>query len=1169
MKATWKDFYREIKKSGSRFVSLLFIVALGAAFFAGIRSSEPSMRITGDAYFDERNLMDIKALSTLGITEDDILAIGAVDGVQRVAGSYSQDFLSVEEGDQNVLHVMARVPDMNEIDVAEGRLPEAPGECVADMDLSYQVGDVICLETGTEDEVTDSLVSDHLTVVGLGSSPCYISYNRGSTNIGTGSIDGWLMVSEDTFDMDVYTEAYVLVEGAKEQTAFTDGYDDLVEEVRARIEDITPKRGEIRRTELIDDAEKELDDARQELEDAKKEADDELADAFRQLEDGEQELSEAITELSDGEDQIEAARRQLEESQAEVDEGWADYNAGLKEYNDGKASYDAGKEEYDAGLKEYKDGKAQYDTALKEAEDAAEAEVASQFASAEDELAASKKTLEQKQAAFDTSKAEYESEKASIDAQIAAFEAQLTDDDADGKNAELQAQIAVLRGLLEEAEKEIASGQQALDEGWQEYESGAASLEKMKKDALAQAKTQVEEAFAPTAKQLAEAKAQLDAAKEELTDAKSELDSAKSQLNSAKSRLESGQAQIDEGWAELYAQEDTIAKARAEIEEARQELDDGWAEYDDAKAEADQEIADAGEEIADAEKEIDKIEEAKWYVYDRSTLPEYTGYGENADRMRAIGEVFPVIFFLVAALMALTSMTRMVEEQRINIGTMKALGYSRIACAGKYLGYAFLATAGGCIIGILTGEKVIPWIIIYAYEIMYMHIPKILVPYHLSYAVMATAASLVCTMGATLAACYSALRSQPADLMRPPAPANGRRVFLERIKVIWNHLNFSWKSTVRNLMRYKRRFLMTVFGIGGCMALMIVGFGLRDSIFEVGQLQYTDIQVYKGIAYLEDDRPPAEKEELTDFLDTDPGVTQYMDGYMMTVTLQKGKAERETILHVMADTDKAPEYVHFGDRTSDATYELTDDGVLISEKTAKLLGVGVGDTVEIKDEEYGNAEVTISAIFENYMSHYIYMTPAYYEKVYGKPPTYNCLMFETPDDYTKEQVEDTGRDILEQDGVLNVTYMHDVQDQLDDMLKSLNLVIVVLIVSAGLLAFVVLYNLNSINITERLRELATLKVLGFYDGEVATYVYRENILLTFLGAIFGVVLGRVLCMFIVQTVEVDSVMFGRVVYTSSYIYSLLFTILFSLIVNAVMFFKLRQIDMVESLKSPE
>jgi putative ABC transport system permease protein len=362
---------------------------------------------------------------------------------------------------------------------------------------------------------------------------------------------------------------------------------------------------------------------------------------------------------------------------------------------------------------------------------------------------------------------------------------------------------------------------------------------------------------------------------------------------------------------------------------------------------------------------------------------------------------------------------------------------------------------------------------------------------------------------------------------------------------------------------------MTIFGIGGCMALMLVGFGLKDSIFEITQLQYTDIQVYKGIVYLQDNVTDEEKAELSEYLDDLDGVEQYMDTRMQSITLVNGKKERATVECVMKDTDRIPEYVQFRDRVSHEGYTLEDDGVILSEKTAKLLDVGVGDTIYIKDEENGNIPIKISHICENYMGHYVYFTPTYYEEVYGEAPEYNSILFKTPEDYTNEQVEDVGTDIIADEAVLSISYMHDIQEQLDDMLGSLNLVIIVLIVSAGMLAFVVLYNLNNINITERQRELATLKVLGFYDPEVGMYVYRENLLLTLIGAVVGAGLGKVLHRFIIETVEVDAAMFGRVINFSSYVYSLLFTLAFAVIVNAVMYFKLKKIDMVESLKSIE
>ena len=662
---------------------------------------------------------------------------------------------------------------------------------------------------------------------------------------------------------------------------------------------------------------------------------------------------------------------------------------------------------------------------------------------------------------------------------------------------------------------------------------------------------------------------EMDNAQAELTAAKSQIDAAEAELAAAPAKLSSGQAQINSGWNELRSQEQKLVDGEAEIVSNEAKLVDAKKEYEEGKAEAEAEIADGEKKIAEAEADIEDIELPKWYVYDRSTLIEYSGFGENAQRLGAIGRVFPVLFFLVAALISLTSMTRMVEEQRTSIGTMKALGYSKGAIASKYIGYALLATAGGSVIGVLIGEKILPYIIVYAYGILYQHLPKILVPYDWGYAAMASGAAVFCTLFATVMACYKELEAQPAVLMRPPAPKNGRRVFLERIGVVWRHLNFTWKSTIRNLMRYKKRFFMTIFGIGGCMALMLVGFGLKDSCYEIAKLQFAEIQFYDGSIYLEEDITEEQQDELEAALKSEEQISRYMKANMQNITLVNGKKECAAYECVFGSVEDIPWFVDFHDRRSKERYELTDDGGIISEKTAKLLDVKQGDTIEIKDEEKGNKQVKVTQICENYMGHYIYFTPACYEEVYGEEPEYNSILFEVEDSDVNADLEKIGRNLLKQDGALSVSYTHDIEKQLDDMLRSLNLVIVVLIISAGMLAFVVLYNLNTVNIAERKRELATLKVLGFYNMEVAEYVYRENILLTFFGAVVGAVLGRFLHLFIIETVEVDSAMFGRNINMPSYIYSLILTVTFSMLINGVMYFKLKKIDMVESLKSIE
>lgn len=1101
MKPTSKDFYMEIRKSPGRFLSILFIVALGVAFFSGIRASEPDMRLTGDAYFDESNLMDIKALSTYGVTQDDVDAISKIDGVEHAEGAYSADFMQIVDKKQKVLHVISLQDELNQVKLSDGQMPQKAGECLADQDAGYKVGDTIKLRSGTSDEVTDTLTTDTLKVVGLCSSPMYISYGRGSATIGTGTISAFVMVPEETFDMDVYTEVYVQVKGAKNEVAFTDGYDKKVEKVLDQIEDITDERAEIRKQELVNEAQEKIDEAREELEQGRADAASELADAAAKIADAEEQLTNGKAQITSGKKQIASAKNTLSKKERELEQAQNQYNAGLAQLQEGEAQYEA--------------GLAQYEAAKPEAE-----------------------------AKIQTGREEIEKKKQKL--------------------AEAPAQLEQLKQMVAGLEQKQTAGIIT--------EKEEATLKELKENKIPQL-----EYFIANGEQLiASGEAELDAAQKQLDDTaatlaqtKSELDAAKASLNGVPQQLASGKSQIQSGWAEIRKQEKKLEEGAAEIAENEAKVAEAKIEYANGEEEAAQKIAEGEQKIADAEAKVQDIEKPTWYVYDRDTLTEYSGYGENAERLGAIGRVFPVLFFLVAALISLTSMTRMVEEQRTAIGTMKALGYSKMSIAKKYLGYALIATAGGSVLGVLIGEKILPYIIVYAYGILYQHITHILVPYQWIYAWMAAAAAIVCTMAATFFACYKELVAQPAVLMRPPAPKNGQRVFLERIKFIWKHLSFTWKSCIRNLTRYKKRFFMTVFGIGGCMGLMLVGYGIKDSCYEIAELQFRDIQMYDGSVYLKEDISDEIRQNLLDYMKDDSDISHYMQTSMKNVTLVNGKNKRDTYQVVFSEPKDVKDYFDFHDRKSKEEYTLDDEGVIISEKTGKLLNAKAGDTIEIKDEENGNKKVKIAHICENYMGHYIFFTPSYYEKVYGENSEYNSIFFAGQKGDTQEDYNKIGEDILTQDGALSVSYMRDIEKQLDDMLKSLNLVIVVLIISAGMLAFVVLYNLNTVNITERQRELATLKVLGFYDLEVAEHVYRENVLLTFIGAAVGVVLGKFLHAFIIDTVEVDTAMFGRNINFSSYVYSLLFTILFSLIVNGIMYFKLKKIDMVESLKSIE
>lgn len=1121
-KATRRDFYMEIRRSPGRFFSILFIVALGVAFFSGIRAAEPDMRITGDSYFDAAKLMDIKALSTYGVTKEDVKAFEELPEVAQAEGAYSADFLYDLKEEQHVLHVMGIQKEMNRLTVTKGRLPEAVGECLADDESGYKVGDIIRLKSGTKDSVSETLKTDTLEIVGLGNSPCYLSYGRGSTAIGTGSIDAFLAIPEETFDMDVYSEVYVQVKGARGLLSFTDEYEEKVESALDAAEILAEERGVIRKKEIVDEANEKLEEARKELADGKAKAKKELRDAKKEIDDAQEKLKDAKKEIKDGKKKLKDAKKTLRSKQKQLDKA-------KKQYKSGKKDLEKGKKEYEKGLKKYKKSKPAAQKKMKEGR--------SQAAALKTQIDEDEKTYGVLKSQIDKLTGELKNlEGAGADSEAGAGE-------NEGAGAGTEEAAGMIKAQLEKLNAQAQGMNQKITAEKQAYTSAMAELDK--------------------------AQGQLDAAKKTLDKSRKQLEKGEKELKKAKKQIKSGQKKIDEGWKELEKQEKKLNDGEKELTSNEARLADAKEEYKKGKEDAKKEIRDGEKKIADAKEDIAAIKDPKWYVYDRSTLVEYSGFGENAERLGAIGRVFPVLFFLVAALISLTSMTRMVEEQRTSIGTMKALGYGKLQVASKYLGYAFLATVGGSVIGILIGEKILPYIIVYAYGILYRHLPEILVPYDWKYAAMASGGAIFCTMAATFLACYRELEAQPAVLMRPPSPKNGRRVFLERIGILWRHLSFIWKSTIRNLMRYKKRFFMTIFGIGGCMALMLVGFGLKDSCYEIAEIQYAEIQLYHGSLYLEEDITDGQRAEIKETLDSEMGITRYIDANMQNITLVNGKKERSACECVLNPKEEIPQFVDFHDRRTKESYVLTDDGAVISEKTAKLLEVKEGDSVWIKDEENGNKEVKVDYICENYMGHYIYLTPSYYERVYGEQAEYNSVLFSVKDADDAGQLEKIGQRLLKNDGVLSASYTHDIEKQLDDMLGSLNLVIVVLIISAGMLAFVVLYNLNTVNIAERKRELATLKVLGFYDQEVGAYVYRENIILTFIGALVGVGLGRVLHLFIIETVEVDNAMFGRNINMPSYIYSLALTVAFSLMINGVMYFKLKRIDMVESLKSIE
>ncbi len=1251
-KALKKDFYMEIKKSLGRFLSIFFIVALGVSFFAGIRASEPDMRLSGDEYFDEWNLADMKIVSTMGLTEKDAESIKTISGVEALESGYSVDAMCKIEDTKKVIHVMSDLETMNRPSLQEGRLPEKANECLLDVDFmkasGYKVGDEIELESGTEEKLTDSLKYTTYRIVGAGSSPCYISFERGSSMIGTGEVSGFMIVPKQAFSMEVYTEFYMKVDGAFDEVAFTKAYDAKVERVVDSVESIREVMQQARHDQIVDDAEDEIRDAEIELSDARRELSDgkeawedgkrelesgktevanaktELANGKKELETGRQELKKGKQELLDGEKklsdekrktehQLASAKKELLDGEKELASGKQQLAAGEKELADGKAllvkkqkELEEGKAKYEAGVVQLNEGKKllaenekkleqakqslpKLDAAIRGAEKGVE-ELGKLVANAQKGVALAEKEANRRQQKYEEAKRAWESGSGEVtEAEVKALK-ELADA-AQKTYLDLAEKYSKLKVTYDKAEKGLGELKKKRDQLQAEIERGEKELAAGKEELLANEKLLEESKI-----QLEEGQKQFDQGLEKLSISELELKSAKDTIQKSEAELQSGwrgyhsgkqeaDRQFAVGEKKLLQGKQEVSAAEKKVQDSERELADGERQLADAEKEildgekeltdaeqeildGEQEIADGEKELADAKLEVQDIDMPKWYVYDRDVFEQYTGYGENADRMRAIGEVFPVLFFLVAALISLTTMTRMVEEQRVQIGTLKALGYSKFSIAGKYLGYAFVATLGGSIVGVLAGEKLYPYIIVTAYKIMYPHLPNVVIPYNMKYAIMATAAAIFCTMAATVFACYKELAAQPAVLMRPPAPKQGKRVFLERVTFLWKRLSFIWKSTIRNLIRYKKRFFMTVFGIGGCMALILVGYGLRDSIYNIAVIQYEDIQKYDVMTILDEDASKEEKMALEQYISGESELSDELNIYMKNMTIGIKDMEEEAYVFVPKEEEKFKNFVVLQDRRTKEEYALDEEGAVLTEKMARTLGVEAGDSIYIQDEKFGEKEIQITAVCENYMGHYLYLTKGAYAKLFGEEPKYNTKIFQMKE-YQEEKAMKIGEEMLATKAAINVQYMDNMRGRIEDMLTTLDSVIVVLITAAGMLAFVVLYNLNNINITERRRELATIKVLGFFDKEVAAYVYRENVLLTIIGAIAGCGLGYLLHRFVIVTVEVDDVMFGRNIEWKSYLIAMLFTIGFSAFVNWVMYFKLKKIDMVESLKSVE
>lgn len=1079
-KALNKDILRDILKSKGRYFSIMLIVALGVAFFSGIKVSPMVMRNTVDHYYDDYNFMDVEVISTLGLTDSDVEAIKKLDSVEGVFPTYSMDVITNVKDQDRVLKVHALPTDnlssdnkdyINRVKLVEGRLPKNSGECVVLKPkydhLNLKIGKTLKIESGTKDKISDNLKTDSYKIVGVVDTPYYLSYEFGNSSIGSGSVDGVMLVPQKDFKTEAYTEMYITSKGAKEKTSFYQEYKDAVKKTEDQIDAITNDRIEYRYNEVVGEATDELNDAKKEYNDKKKETEDKIKDAEKQLEDGKQRIKDGKQEL----------KTKKAETKKQIKDGF-------KQLDDAEVALKKGRKQYEAAKKDF-DSKKQQANA--------------QIADAENKLAPLKSNID------------------SIKGTISGLESQLNNPEiSEEEKATLTRTIAQYKETLSSLESQ--------------YNSGYAQIKSIKN--------------------------QISAGESKLARTKAELDRNQRKIKTERSKLYTMEEKAEK----------EFKKAEEEIVKNEKKLKDSEKDLEKAKNEAKDEFKKAEKELKEAEDEIKKIEKPEWYVLNRDKQYSAAEYGGCANSIDALAGIFPVFFVLVAALVALTTMTRMVDEQRINIGTMKALGYTSGMIAKKYIVYAMSASAIGSILGLAIGYTLFPSIIYNAYAIMYT-VPAVELRFDLLITVLSIVVSIFVTTFTAYATCRKELIEAPSILMRPKAPKNGKRILLERIGFIWDKIGFIWKVTLRNIFRYKKRFLMTVLGISGCTALILTGFGVRDSIQMIVDVQFGELNKYSMTVSYDSDEKTEDINKLKSFVSGENGVEEIAMFHNQNAKVMINNKEKEVTVIIPENKNTFKEFITLRDRKTHTPVKLSDNGIVISEKAARNLDVKVGDKVKILNEKDVSAEAVISGITENYVNHYVYMTNEYYEKLYNRKAESNRIYGVLNDNITLDQEDKMASRIIDTTCANGTVFTTGIKDGFSDTIKSLNYVVLLMIISAGALAFVVLYNLSNVNISERIREIATIKVLGFYDKEVSAYIYRENVILTLIGAIVGLGLGKILHQFIMITVEVENMMFGRLINPISYVVAFILTIVMGVIVNLVMNRKLKKVEMVESLKS--
>ena len=1128
-----KSITREILSSKARFISILAIIFLGVAFYAGIKSSGPDLKESINEFFSEQNLMDSKIVSSIGLNDNDLKLLENNDKILDYYATHSVDVNLTNTN--NVVRFMAYdssdSTNMNKPIVTEGRLPENSGEIALDENSlkenkNLKIGDDYTIESDVD--LDEYFNKKTFKVVGFVQSPMYIeNISRGTTTVGKGSIDYFAILNSSDISMDVYTEIYVRFKNVEDIGSYSDEYKEKMEENNKYLEGLYSNRVIERIEEIKLEAQKELDKSYKEIEDGEK-----------KLEDAQKEIDDGKIQLSDGKNQYEEA---IENYNQEIKDGELKLIEGEKQLVDGQNELNKQKEQFLNGEKKLQSAKVELDNAKQE-------------------------FLNQ---GIDPTKSTQEYNK-----QIDSLNILITTYDSLSKD-------------IKETTSNLKEGDKIPNEKIQ-YWKGIISNPSLGLNGLSDLVNGLEQnpANIPLAINISKA---VEGANKALSENKSKLEILVSGIikyqqgvtayeeqvsifNEGKIKLEEAEKQLDNGKEE-------IIKGKADLEEGKKQ---GKLELDKAKKElenseqklldGEKEIKENREKLLDGRKEIDKekeklndLDDSKYYFFDREDNPGYSTYKGSIDSLDKIASVFPVFFFLVAALICLTTMTRMVEENRVEIGTLKALGYRDLEIARKFIVYAALASIVGSILGIVIGSSALPYIIKQAYSSSFT-LPDVNIYFYPSYIIQSLVASIVCTVGAALIVLKGELLENPSNLMRTKAPKIGKKILLERITPLWERLNFNQKVTFRNLFRYKQRMLMTILGISGCMAMLVAGLALEKSTSSVMDIQFGKLIKYDAMVVFNDKNIEKENEEYNEALKSLKGYESSLNIYQDSVTFSKeGISKQTATMYVPENTDDLNDYILLNDRENGTQYKLSNNGVIINEKLAKILNASVGDNIIVTDSDNNDHEVKVDNIVENYAGHYIYLSPSYYKEIFNNDPIYNAQLLKLNSD--REDDNKLSTTLMDNDKVINVTLASKMRSLSES--ADLGLVMIVIIVASGSLAFVVLYNLININVSERIREISTIKVLGFYDSEVAMYIFRENIILTILGILAGSFLGKILYVFLVSTAEMDNMMMIPTVDMIGYAISGLITMFFAMLVMIMMHLKLKKVNMVDALKSIE